>query len=616
LAGPGGLYAQYPGDWGPTKIDSGIVDLVGRANADIYWATYEANYVAEEDIAQIAAWGMNSIRLPFHYNRFLARGVDLDTSGYAIVDQLIEWCRPHNLHIILDMHCAPGSQSGSTSISDAPVPGRALLWIDPLYQDLTVEIWTQIAARYANETLIAAYDVINEPVLTDGATNKDMRAFYLRLTDSIRTVDQNHLLFFEGNWYATNFDDLPPRWDDNMGFAFHRYWGPPTFTDIQNMYNLSIAQQIPIWLGETGENSNTWYYDMTRVAAEAGFGWNWWTHKKFEKITSPYSAKLPEDYSRLQAYWNGTGSKPSVNDAFIILMQMADNLRLEKCDYRPGVIPALMEADFGLAAQPWPAGNPIPGFVAAIDYDLGVQGQAYNDNTYWSTGGNSSYNTGYGYRNDGVDIEWSQNTEIRPYNVGWTEDGEWIQYTVQIAEAGNYDINFHVASAIDGSRFQLLLNGSTSLGGIITAPNTGDWQNWQVLTVSDVELPAGEHQIKLDILTGGTNFLGFDFLGFGYTPVVRGTQSTRFAVYPNPSNGQINALLPAGAGQQAELILYNVVGQEVWRATSAISGQQQRAASWQIPAAIRQLLASGTYFYRLKTPSGATNGKLLLLTQP
>jgi endoglucanase len=82
------------------------------------------------------------------------------------------------------------------------------------------------AARYANETLIAAYDVINEPVLTDGATNKDMRAFYLRLTDSIRTVDQNHLLFFEGNWYATNFDDLPPRWDDNMGFAFHRYWGP------------------------------------------------------------------------------------------------------------------------------------------------------------------------------------------------------------------------------------------------------------------------------------------------------------------------------------------------------------------------------------------------------
>jgi endoglucanase len=59
-----GYMLNTPGDWGPTKIDSGIVDLVGRANADIYWATYEANYVAEEDIAQIAAWGMNSIRLP------------------------------------------------------------------------------------------------------------------------------------------------------------------------------------------------------------------------------------------------------------------------------------------------------------------------------------------------------------------------------------------------------------------------------------------------------------------------------------------------------------------------------------------------------------------------
>jgi hypothetical protein len=46
------------------------------------------------------------------------------------------------------------------------------------------------------KTLIAAYDVINEPVLTDGATNKDMRAFYLRLTDSIRTVDQKPSPFF------------------------------------------------------------------------------------------------------------------------------------------------------------------------------------------------------------------------------------------------------------------------------------------------------------------------------------------------------------------------------------------------------------------------------------
>jgi endoglucanase len=382
------------------------------------------------------------------------------------------------------------------------------------------------------------------------------------------------------------------------------------------MYNLSIAQQIPIWLGETGENSNTWYYDMTRVAAEAGFGWNWWTHKKFEKITSPYSAKLPEDYSRLQAYWNGTGSKPSVNDAFIILMQMADNLRLEKCDYRPGVIPALMEADFGLAAQPWPAGNPIPGFVAAIDYDLGFRGRLI---TITRTGVQAATPPTIRGTVTAMMVSISSGRRIRKSDLTTSAGRKMvngIQYTVQIAEAGNYDINFHVASAIDGSRFQLLLNGSTSLGGIITAPNTGDWQNWQVLTVSDVELPAGEHQIKLDILTGGTNFLGFDFLGFGYTPVVRGTQSTRFAVYPNPSNGQINALLPAGAGQQAELILYNVVGQEVWRATSAISGQQQRAASWQIPAAIRQLLASGTYFYRLKTPSGATNGKLLLLTQP
>ena len=111
----------------PTDIENHVLNLIGPDAADDFWELYRSNYVAQEDIDQIAEWGFNHIRVPFHYKQFYDSSGTQNPIGYGIIDELITWCQPHNMYIILDMHCAPGGQNGGP-ISDSD--GTARLWLE------------------------------------------------------------------------------------------------------------------------------------------------------------------------------------------------------------------------------------------------------------------------------------------------------------------------------------------------------------------------------------------------------------------------------------------------------------------------------------------------------
>ena len=91
----------------PTTIRNDIIDVVGEAGADQFYAAYHENYVTREDIAELAEWGFDHVRMPFHYNMFSpARGVWSDW-GFEVTDSLIAWCADVGIYVVLDMHCAP-----------------------------------------------------------------------------------------------------------------------------------------------------------------------------------------------------------------------------------------------------------------------------------------------------------------------------------------------------------------------------------------------------------------------------------------------------------------------------------------------------------------------------
>lgn len=504
---PEGYILKIPGYGSPSSIRGLIVDLVGEEEAARFYDAYYANYVREVDIEAIRAWGFNSVRVPFHYNQLYDPQADqFIEEGFRRLDRVIRWCRERGLGVILDLHCAPGGQNPN-NISDSD--GVARLWEDETYRDQTVRVWREIARRYAWEKWVIGYDLLNEPVLPEGS-NGMLQSLYQRLAEAIRQVDPNHLLFVEGNWYATDFSRLEPPVDDQLVYSFHKYWNGTARDTIQEFLNLRSRTGKPLWVGEFGENSNPWAYRVIDLFEAYGIGWCWWNHKKVDTITSPLSAPLPESYRRVVAYWEGKASRPEAAEALAGLLDLADALRLENCRVLPDVVAALTDRRRGRNPRPY-AVHRIPGLLAAVDYDLGDEGYAYHDRdslreTYenWIP-----WNQGWQYRNDGVDIETSADPEGVGWNIGWISDGEWLRYTVVVAASGRYDLRLRVAGY--GGRLRLWWDGER-LGEELAVPRTGGWQEWITMKVRDLELAAGTHVLRLDVVQGGFNLSFLEFV--------------------------------------------------------------------------------------------------------
>jgi beta-glucanase (GH16 family) len=141
---------------------------------------------------------------------------------------------------------------------------------------------------------------------------------------------------------------------------------------------------------------------------------------------------------------------------------------------------------------PWP----VPGTVQAENYDLGGQGVGYNVSSV-----NGSAN---GYRSDGVDLEVTTDTGGGD-DLGWTANGQWFKYTVNVASAGTYTVGFRVAAPSAVSDALHISNSSgTNLSGPVSVPATGGWQNWTNVSAT-VTLQAGQQVLTLDQDSGGWN---------------------------------------------------------------------------------------------------------------
>ncbi|KAF0094299.1 MAG: APHP domain-containing protein [Puniceicoccaceae bacterium 5H] len=143
--------------------------------------------------------------------------------------------------------------------------------------------------------------------------------------------------------------------------------------------------------------------------------------------------------------------------------------------------------------------------IEAEDYDLGGEGVAYHDSDAGNNGG--------AYRSDDVDVE-STSDNGGGYNVGWMSPGEWLEYTTDVT-GGTYNIVLRAASGNSGSKsVRLLLDGTIVAQASI--PNTGGWQSWQDVAISNVSLPGGNDQIlRLEIIGDGVNLNRIRFEGQG-----------------------------------------------------------------------------------------------------
>ena len=299
-----------------------------------------------------------------------------------------------------------------------------------------------------------------------------------------------------------------------MVLSFHKYWNHNDQQSIQYILNYRDQYRVPVWLGETGENSNTWFTEAIRLLESNNIGWSWWPLKKLGN-NNPLQIKSNPFYDSLVDYWNGKSTRPpSPDNAYKGLMELAAQAKCENNKVNRDVIDAMIRQPFSSETRPFKANSISSGSViAAVDYDLGVNGAAYYDNDTAnyriSTGKESTGNRGRMYRNDGVDI-YSDSDQKGKYYVGSIEEGEWLQYTIDVKQEGRYDLELTVSPVKDDGMVSITDSGIV-LAENIKIPPKSSTSVKEKLTIKNIPLQRGIHHLRVYVVKGGFNFYHLTF---------------------------------------------------------------------------------------------------------
>lgn len=267
------------------------------------WYDVEGNYLnlhTEADFANIAAMGMNVVRLNLTYRLFERDEAPYTylESGFQVVDTSIQWARLHGLYVILDMHVPQGGLQTQ----------EFGLWTEPENRNRLRALWRTIASRYRDEATVAGYDLLNEPF--PDTSPEQWHALAQQLVDEIRSVDPNHLIIVErvlgGAFDGEIHEDLNRTQflvdDENAMYDFHFY------------YPFNYTHQHTFWtgLGDGGIYpdpnaisfpSDLVYADFSPGNQHLASGTTSWTRYEGEMFRVP-SADLVAAYPAFSASGN------------------------------------------------------------------------------------------------------------------------------------------------------------------------------------------------------------------------------------------------------------------------------------------------------------------------
>jgi aryl-phospho-beta-D-glucosidase BglC (GH1 family) len=440
-----------------------LTERFGTTVADSLIAGYQDAWLQESDLDVIRGMGMNMVRVPVDWQVLMRPDGTMrpDEEAFRRLDWLVAEAGERGIYVVLDLHGAPGAACPWHSCGRA---GSNALWSDAVLQERTERIWQRIAARYVGDPTVAAYDLLNEPLVTmgEGESAEQTRQkfdLYDRLYDAVRAVDPDHVIVVAA--FHTWENALPPSsygWTNVMYQTHHyRFSASGDHAAMQQFVDDELARlsqyralwQVPVYAGEfhMGEFDDLytrWLAGLNGIHA----AWSTWTYKVrggghwglFQDNASPVPDLAGDTPETIAATW-----------ARFATSDFAPNTRLQDV----------------LRAAAAPRATPtVPSTIQAEGY---VQ-----------MGGLQSEST-----TDGGGV-----------NIGWTDPGDFVEYDVIAPSAGTYRVTLRVASP-GGTPGALRVVSPTS-SSPVSVPATGGWQSWTDVTTT-VRLGAGLQRIRLQV---------------------------------------------------------------------------------------------------------------------
>ena len=317
-----------------TSIVDGAGNAVLLRGANFFGYEYGLwNTHTEGDYQRMASWGFNVVRLPIAWNFIEPQPTNYDEGYFSnYVDRDIAWAQKYGLYIILDMHSYGWSPyftyidpwgtaglpswavSGYPNTDEGQEQAKADFWnnlaangtlpsaTNPSMQDRFTQVWKYVAGRYAGQTIIAGYDLLNEPTcfsskgkhLCDIGTfrSETLPGFYAKVADAIRAVDQNHMLLYEPDWGDQPIDAVrrpnmvyAPHYPSSSKTSLYSYDGDKSLLTqaVKAISQFAAAANQPVFIGEWGIceealNATQYVRDTGEVMHTYGFSSAWWTY--------------------------------------------------------------------------------------------------------------------------------------------------------------------------------------------------------------------------------------------------------------------------------------------------------------------------------------------------
>lgn len=224
---------------------------VGHMDVTSLWVatntTPTNSWVTENDFKNLSRAGFNSMRLAVKTDYFQDPKPPhaFNAKGFAWLDQRMVWAKRYGMRLILDMHMPTGGTPQDYRVTtDAQA-----FWADPWLKGRFVDVWREIARRYANEQAIWAYDMMNEPATWDYAAYERL----MRDTSTaIRKYDKNHVIIVQPGMFTSPTGSVELMYPNvainNAANSLH-FYQPVEFT------------HFGVYWGVTGKNAKTSYPD-------------------------------------------------------------------------------------------------------------------------------------------------------------------------------------------------------------------------------------------------------------------------------------------------------------------------------------------------------------------
>lgn len=314
-----------------------LVELCGTEYARDFWNTWYKNQLDKADFEAMAQLGVNCIRLPINAVTLLAEepGIVWNDEGFEMLDRVLDLCETYGIYAILDLHGAPGGQSGTPC--DGGLDNLPHLFMDDESRERALLLWERLAQRYCGRWIVGAYDLLNEPLNLPNHRGyvPELARFYDEAVARIRRLDKKHMITLEGSSFSRSNEIFDHDYDPechNWCIQVHMYDASPQRRELYPYLLKGMELNVPVWIGEGGSDAagNSVFFE---IAADYGIGfclWSWKMALDQGMELRGVGYHLPKDWEAVRGYCAG-GPKPSYKRSMAIFDELLENIRYENC---------------------------------------------------------------------------------------------------------------------------------------------------------------------------------------------------------------------------------------------------------------------------------------------